>query len=307
MVFQLPAQGGKNTADWSAASQPDRRSVPQLAWVLPDCGQALLDGTLQVGADNSRRSAGTSVDGFGAGCSDGYCWPMRPAWAARSSLVRASAPCATWVSTCARVQPGSADASCRSSSVSACAVRTRRAALSAITAHSGVSAPSHPRKGIAGAAGMLMVRRRVARSRGDRPRWLVQLEPIRTALPRAANAVWVNSPSGESCPRASAAGARTPRRWRGVGVVPGRWCPAGRFQEIAGAACPGTRAGAAPWPRAGRPAAVTGLAAVPGENRPGPNVLSGWAGRQEFRGPRPGRSRDAGTCGPAAPDRTDGR
>ena len=68
MVFQFPAQAGKNTADWSAASsQPDRRSVPQLAWVLPDCGQALLDGTLQVGADNSRRSAGTSVDGFGAG------------------------------------------------------------------------------------------------------------------------------------------------------------------------------------------------------------------------------------------------
>jgi hypothetical protein len=44
------------------------------------------------------------------------------------------------VRTCARVQPGSADASCRSSSVSACAVATRRAALSAIAAHSGVSA-----------------------------------------------------------------------------------------------------------------------------------------------------------------------
>jgi hypothetical protein len=45
----------------------DRRSVPQLAWVLPDRDQAFLDGTIQVGADNPRRSAHTSVDGVGAG------------------------------------------------------------------------------------------------------------------------------------------------------------------------------------------------------------------------------------------------
>jgi len=35
--------------------------------VLPDCGQAFLEGTIQVRADNSRRSARTNVDSFGAG------------------------------------------------------------------------------------------------------------------------------------------------------------------------------------------------------------------------------------------------
>ena len=38
-----------------------------MAWVLPDCGQAFLEGTIQVRADNSRRSARTNVDSLGAG------------------------------------------------------------------------------------------------------------------------------------------------------------------------------------------------------------------------------------------------
>jgi len=68
MVFQFPAQAGEDTADWLAAPvQQDRRSVPQLAWMLLNRGQAFLDGTIQVGADNPRRSVRTSVDGVGAG------------------------------------------------------------------------------------------------------------------------------------------------------------------------------------------------------------------------------------------------
>ena len=68
MIFQFPAHAGEDIADRSAAcSERDPRSVPQLAWVLPDRGQAFLDGTIQVGADNPRRSARTSVDGVGAG------------------------------------------------------------------------------------------------------------------------------------------------------------------------------------------------------------------------------------------------
>lgn len=68
MIFHFPAQAGKDTADWSAPScQPDRGSVPQLARVLPDRSQTFLNGTIQVSADCSCRSARASLDGFGAG------------------------------------------------------------------------------------------------------------------------------------------------------------------------------------------------------------------------------------------------